>query len=364
MGGLDDGWDASWEERLWKGIPHNWRKDVWNEMLTKNSGFYTNLSKDQRKWLNMELLKKFKDIKSWNLSESAFVQEIEKDSTVTLPRHVTFQGSEGRHILDILLKVLSIHNFQIGYVHGMNLWVGLLLCLYSDDCVFFLVQKLFYDSPNRQDVESSSFYGLNRLYLKDGSFFDCAIYTHSRLLNLWYPKIEDRLNKFGISPNMYLKKWLFSLFVGCSAVSCPLSTFKNSNGGILSWPTILRIWDLYLYHGWDILMVVSVAILKYYSNQILRMDPATLMVFLGIEDGNTETNGVVTDSLPCISNPDHFIDLVQSLYNVGKRNRLSFLAEYNSSRKSIDSLSSLSSDTKALQARSGKVLVNFFKNSF
>ena len=65
-----DGWDASvsvfgilslkWEDRLWKGIPHSLRNILWEEIITKNSGFYTNLSAEQRKWLNMELAKKFK----------------------------------------------------------------------------------------------------------------------------------------------------------------------------------------------------------------------------------------------------------------------------------------------------------------
>jgi hypothetical protein len=354
-----------WEERLWKGIPHYYRKDVWNEMMTRNSGFYTNLSNEQKKWLNMELLKKFKDIKSWDLSDSSFVEEIEKDVKITLPRHVTFQGSEGKHILDLLLKVLSIHNFQIGYVQGMNLWIGLLLTMYSDDWVFFIVQKLFYDNPHAHNQEPlSSFYGLNRLYCKDESFFDCSVFIHTRLLNLWYPKMQERLEKFGISPKLYLKKWLFSLFVGCSAVSYPLSTFKNSNAGILSWATVLRVWDIYLFYGWDIILIVSVAILSYYSKQILRMDPATLMVFFGIEDGNAESNGVVSDSLPYITHPDRFIELVHTLYHTGKRNRLTLLTDYNSTRKSIDSLSSISSDSKTLRGMPGKVLVNFYKNSY
>lgn len=310
----------------------------------------------------MELLKKFKDIKSWDLSETSFTQDIERDVRVTLPRHVAFQGSEGKHMLDLLLKVLSIHNFKIGYVHGMNLWVGLLLTLYSDDLVFFIVQKLFYESPHRESF--SSFYGLNRLYLKEGSFFDCTVFIHTRLLNLWFPKLEDRLEKFGISPKLYLRKWLFSLFVGCSAVSYPLSSFKNSHAGILSWPTVLRIWDIYLYYGWDIMIIVTVAILKFYSKEILSMDPATLMVFFGIEDGSFEANGVSPDSLPYISNPDKFIDLANTLFHVGKRNRLSLLGEYTSSRNSIDSISSISSDSKALRGMSGRQLINFFRNSF
>ena len=266
-----------------------------------------------------------------------------------------------KQILQLVLNVLSIHNYQIGYVHGMNLWIGLLMTLFSDDLVFFFSQKLLYDKPRRDSF--TSFYGLNRLYLKDGTFFDCTVFIHSRLLALWFPKIQEHLENFGLFPSLYLKKWLFSLFVGCSAVSYPLSTYKNSNGGLLSWPTVLRIWDLYLFYGWDILIIVSISILKYYSKEILKMDPATLMVFFGIEDGSMESHGVATDSLPFISNPDKFIDLVQSLYLVGKRHRLSILGDYHSSRNSIDSISSISSDSKALRGMSGKQLVNFFKNS-
>jgi hypothetical protein len=355
--------DLKFEERIWKGIPRNWRGHAWADIVTQFSGFYAALSKEQVRWLNMELLKKYRDLQ---IATSSYESAIMGASKNILPRHVYFQKSSSIESLIRILRALSLYNCEVGFVYGMHMWVGMLLTLYDEETAFFLAQKLFYHGST---PDSSSFYKIKRLYLKNDAFMDENIFIHRKIMEAWYPQIFERMESFEIKTEMYLKFWYHSMFVGCSSANRPFSKSSQLWPGLLPWSVVLRIWDIFIYYGWDIMPIVSISILQYYRDQILQMDPATLAFFLGIEQGKAieDQLGIPVDGLPTITNEDKFMNLIQRHFVKGKKRILSFLSDSSTSgRSSVDSISSPTDEQQPsdLSRLSGKDIVHVLRFRF
>ena len=110
-----------------------------------------------------------------------------------------------------------------------------------------------------------------------------------------------------------------------------------------------------------------------FVDELEKMDPATLGYFFGIVDGHDKDSlGVATNSLPTISSPDKFMDLVHQLFFNGKRRALSFLGDRAStgsspSRMSLGSLSTLSDRDVSLESLgrlSGRELITLYRSRF
>ena len=121
-----------------------------------------------------------------------------------------------------------------------------------------------------------------------------------------------------------------------------------------------------MFYGWDVLCLVSVAILDFYSAEIMTMDPTTLSYFLGIEAETPSPMalGIPVESLPSITNPDKFIDLVHQLLFNGRRRRFSVSAGSSGGRVSVDSTLSLSDSGSNLTRLSGRDLVKVLRPRF
>jgi hypothetical protein len=159
-------------------------------MSVSFSGFYAALSKDQVRWLNSELFKKYRDLQ---VADSPFESLIANAVETTLPRLAVFQGIQGiyhKESLSRILTAISLYNCEIGFIPGINLWVGLLLTIFGEESTFFIAQRLFYDGPV---LGSSSFYNIKRLYSKSVSFMTENVLIHDCLLQLWLPKVKARL---------------------------------------------------------------------------------------------------------------------------------------------------------------------------
>jgi hypothetical protein len=120
-----------------------------------------------------------------------------------------------------------------------------------------------------------------------------------------------------------------------------------------------------MFYGWDVLCLVSIAILDYYSAEIMAMDPTTLSYFLGVE-AETQSPvalGIPVESLPSISNPDKFIDLVHQLLFNGRR-RFFSVSPGNGGRLSVDSNVSLNDSGSNLTRLSGRDLVKLLRRRF
>ena len=125
-------------------------------------------------------------------------------------------------------------------------------------------------------------------------------------------------------------------------------------GGLLSFPILLRIWDLFLFYGWDVLCLVSIALLDYYQTRITRMDPATILYFLGAVP---IYDGIPINSLPSLENPDKFMENLHDLSFKGKRNLFSF-----HSKPELENAHSLS--LSELKVFSGFELVTIFRRRY
>ena len=164
-----------------------WKRHAWNDMCTEFSGFYSSLSRDQIRWLNSEIIRKYRDL--CQVSHSPYEKEIEHAVQRGLIRHIILDSTEGKESLKRLLCAVCLANSEIGYTPGLEMWIGLLYTVFGEELSFFMIQRMFYC---RKVHSSFSFYNLKSLYLKNETFLKENIYIHNQLLRMWLPKIYEQ----------------------------------------------------------------------------------------------------------------------------------------------------------------------------
>ncbi len=78
----------------------------------------------------------------------------------------------------------------------------------------------------------------------------------------YLPLLHRRLESFHITSSVYATKWYLTLFLG------------------FPFALATRIWDLFLYYGLDMLICVSLALLKMFETRLLSLEYEATMQFL------------------------------------------------------------------------------------
>ncbi|TPX33588.1 hypothetical protein SmJEL517_g03504 [Synchytrium microbalum] len=251
--------------RCSKGIPHEWRGAVWYWLITSSSGLYSSdITVDEQIRLEHELLAEYQDFqtRTWE-----YDYHISLDIPRTFPNHYSFMGGskKGQKTLFRLMKGLSQKYPNIGYVQGMCLIGATLLLVMSEEMAYIALVHLFSDNPK-------NYYRLNHLYSPGFPGLMETDRLIDALTDIYCPRIRDRLRALGIDSKIFTTKWVVTLFIGC----CNLNPHRESDPsteGLLPFRVVLRIWDLIFLHGWDMLPVCAVSILKWYEVAILSLDP-------------------------------------------------------------------------------------------
>ena len=91
-----------------------------------------------------------------------------------------------------------------------------------------------------------------------------AMFVHNKLLEQHMPKVAKLLVKHSIGPSFYTMKWYLRMYVD-----------------VLDYDTTLRIWDVLLNEGTDILFAVSLVLMAHAEADLLsKSDEMEIMALL------------------------------------------------------------------------------------
>ncbi|RHZ46810.1 hypothetical protein Glove_606g60 [Diversispora epigaea] len=271
-------WNTKFQNRIYKGVPDPWRQPVWHFLLTNGSS-ETDLDEPS--------IRNYKELLT---RPSPHERQIDLDIPRSLHSHIMFRTryGPGQRSLFNILRAFSNYDTQVGYCQGMTSIVTILLMYYTEENAFVMLTKLF----GRCD--------LHNLYVPGFPALLESFYVQEKLMELNTPKIAEKFNELQISNTAYATKWYITLFTS----------------DVVPHHTMLRIWDLMMLYGFDVLYFVAVALLKYYEDVLLSSSFEQIMLTLS--------------SPLAIDDDDKLMKKVHKLYEKKGRKQLidTFKAEY------------------------------------
>lgn len=218
--------------RIRKGIPDCLRGLVWQlvsgsrDLLLMNPGVYEQLVLYET---------------------SASEMDIIRDISRTFPSHIFFQQRHGpgQRSLYNVLKAYSVYDRDVGYVQGMGFLAGLLLLYMSEEDVFWLLVALLKGAVHAP---------MEGLYLVGLPLVQQYLFQFEQLVREHLPKLGEHFSQEMINPSMYASQWFITVF----SYSFPFNL-------------ALRIWDVFLYEGVQIVFQVGLALLKYCHDDLISL---------------------------------------------------------------------------------------------
>ncbi|RIA92004.1 rab-GTPase-TBC domain-containing protein [Glomus cerebriforme] len=227
-------WNSKLFKRIFKGIPDSWRSPIWYYLITNGS---TDPDFDDN------LIKYYKDLLKL---PSTHERQIDLDIPRTLHSHIMFRTryGPGQKALFNVLRAFSIYDEQVGYCQGMANIVTILLMYYVEEYAFIMLTKLFAKC------------NLHDLYIPGFPALMESFYVQEKLMSIHSHKILNHFTNLQISSTAYATRWYITLF----------------SSEVVPHHTLLRIWDLLMLYGFDILYFVAIALLKYNESILLSSD--------------------------------------------------------------------------------------------
>lgn len=218
--------------RIRKGIPDCLRGLVWQlisgsrDLLLMNPGVYEQLV-----------------LYETSSSELDIIRDISR----TFPSHVFFQQRHGpgQRSLYNVLKAYSVYDREVGYVQGMGFLAGLLLLYMSEVDVFWLLVALLKGAVHAP---------MEGLYLVGLPLVQQYLFQFEQLVREHLPKLGEHFSEEMINPSMYASQWFITVY----SYSFPFNL-------------ALRIWDVFLYEGVQIVFQVGLALLKYCHDDLINL---------------------------------------------------------------------------------------------
>lgn len=219
-------WSAQHEKfvsRLAKGIPDCIRCQIWPMLAASKC---TKTVED----------KEFRDL---YLKISGYERQIDLDIERTLRDHVMFKirFSSAQISLFKILVAYSNYDQEVGYCQGMSTIAAFLLLYLPEDTAFSALLGVM------AETRGLFVSGFPKLFE--------TFYIQERLMRKYLARLNEHLEHLSIAPSIYATKWYLTLFLG------------------FPFALATRIWDLFLFYGFDILPCVSIAILRLCEKRIM-----------------------------------------------------------------------------------------------
>ena len=188
--------------------------------------------------------------------DARVVSVIRRDLDRTYPKHPLFMRGNESHALDKLDNVLRAYaNFapEIGYCQGLNFLVALLLMQMPEEDAFWMLVVLMKEPR----------FNLQRLFGPGLPMLQDMFRRHELELFETLPDLYTHFLHQGIRTSMYSSAWFHTLFTS----SFPLRTS-------------LRVFDVLLLEGLDIIFVVTMRIMRACKATLLRTYDLDIVTFL------------------------------------------------------------------------------------
>ncbi|CAJ0586935.1 unnamed protein product, partial [Mesorhabditis spiculigera] len=207
---------------------------------------------------------------------SKHVKQIDLDVGRTYRHHAAFRRRYDvkQQSLFNLLVAYSVFNTEIGYCQGMSQIGALLLMFLDEEDAFWCLHSLMI-SP-RHTMHGFFVTGFPKLQRFESHF--------RKILKHYKPKVYDALEKEAI-PYFFVTKWWF----GCFLDRVPF-------------PLALRIWDVYILYGDEVLMGMALNIMDMHEKTIRNLSLEKFMEF--VQSGLANDFGFTDD------------EAIQSLRNI------------------------------------------------
>lgn len=184
--------------------------------------------------------------------EETVADLIRLDVSRTFPHLGLFQedGPYHEHLIDVLGAYVT-YRPDINYVQGMAFLAGMLLLNMSK-------ADAFVSFGNMLNTKSlMSFYRMDQRAM--AAYYD----THRVLLRENCPQLAEHFEREGLTPDLYLIDWIYSLF----ARSLPLDVTA-------------RLWDVFLRDGDEMIFRAALGLLNMYTEVLTKLDFMHLAMFL------------------------------------------------------------------------------------
>ncbi|MEW5309256.1 MAG: hypothetical protein WDW38_001154 [Sanguina aurantia] len=226
--------DSKLKELVRKGIPPTLRAWVWME----TSGANAKKAAHAASYYSIML----------TASEtSPFIKDVQTDSAHTFPGHAWLASEDGQSALQRVLLAYSAHNDRVGYCRSMNNIVAMLLVMLNrnEESAFWLLAALV------EDILHPGTYARN--------LEGCQVEMRAldELITTKIPKLHAHFQAVELDISIIATDWYLCLF--CTSLPSE---------------TVARVWDALFHEGPKIIYRVSLAVLRIYEENILRVDNA------------------------------------------------------------------------------------------
>ncbi|XP_065187144.1 USP6 N-terminal-like protein [Sycon ciliatum] len=245
--------------RIFKGVPDGVRTVVWSKLLDLDEirveGQYAAAYYAAREKGN------YRDI-----------EQIDKDIARRFREHVMFRERYGlgQQTLFRILAAYTMYNQELGYCQGMDSIAGLLMMYMSEEDAYWGMCRLM----------SSEKFAMHGLYVNELPKVREMCAHHGTIRQKIMPKVNQHLESMGFDPMLYGTKWF-------------MEGFQER----LPFSLVLRIWDVYLYVGDDVMHSMAALLLKMFKKQLLKQSFEELHEFMKELPGRKFDNDEVLDSL-------------------------------------------------------------------
>eukprot|EP00697_Spironema_sp_BW2_P009152 gnl/Spiro4/23956_TR11863_c0_g1_i1.p1 gnl/Spiro4/23956_TR11863_c0_g1~~gnl/Spiro4/23956_TR11863_c0_g1_i1.p1 ORF type:complete len:314 (-),score=78.00 gnl/Spiro4/23956_TR11863_c0_g1_i1:157-1098(-) len=215
--------------RVRKGIPDSLRGFVWQELL--RSGGLSKLCPDY--------------YQSMLSQQSRWEPDIIRDIPRTYPKHIFYRefNGIGQRSLFNVLKAYSVHDAVVGYMQGMGFIVGLLLLYMTEEDAFWFLVCLMKN------------HGAEGVFQPGLPLLKRYVFIFDKLVHITLPRLYNHFLSEKVLPDVYANQWFISLF-----------SHK------FPFQLVLRVWDIFFFEGYGIILRLGIALLKM-SQDFLLLQP-------------------------------------------------------------------------------------------
>lgn len=226
------------EERLVKGVPDCIRCQLW-PLLAKNLASLNgreHVPDGQYRQLYLKI--------------SGYERQIDLDIERTLRDHVMFKIRFSSAQVSLFKVLVAYSNLdpEVGYCQGMSTIAAFLLLYLPEEEAFAALNGVMAET--------------RQLFIAGFPQLFETFYVQERLMRKYLPRLHQHLTNMSVTPSIYATKWYLTLFLGFPV------------------PMACRIWDLFLFYGFDVLPCVAVAVLRLSERRLMGCEYEQCMQML------------------------------------------------------------------------------------
>eukprot|EP00730_Choanoeca_flexa_P000492 TRINITY_DN10219_c0_g1_i1.p1 TRINITY_DN10219_c0_g1~~TRINITY_DN10219_c0_g1_i1.p1 ORF type:complete len:677 (+),score=188.48 TRINITY_DN10219_c0_g1_i1:343-2373(+) len=231
---------AALKKHIRMGIPSKYRAQVWRHLVRDVSAKMRSFQKEGY----------YNDIVDYAMSKktSESIRQIEQDLLRTFPNNRNFKDSQSP-IIKRLYRVLVAYSFahrNVGYCQGMNQIAALLLLFMDEEDAFWGLSAVV------EKILPRGYYSKTMIGAQADQRI-CQDFLVARA-----PKLHSHLSRLEIDTSMVTFDFLLT-----------------SGVDTVPFPTVLRIWDCFLFEGAKILFRFTLALFKTLEPELLTMQDRT-----------------------------------------------------------------------------------------